>query len=312
LNRRIDTSLMGLCAVIALAACGGAQAGDGLSGAVQIDGSSTVFPVTEAVAEEFMAATGGSVRVTVAMSGTGGGFRRFCAGETDVSNASRPILPTEVEACERNGVDFVSFPVASDGIAIVVHPENDFAQCLTVDELRRIWDAGSEVRSWSDIRPEWPARPLRLYGPGTNSGTFDYFTEEVMGRAGASRSDYTASEDDNVLVQGVSGDVNSLGYFGFAYYGENRSRLRSLGVDAGHGCVVPSQESIESEEYEPLSRPLLIYVNREALQRPEVLSFVDFYLESAPELALQVGYVPLSQPRYVEAKRDLALATDGR
>jgi phosphate transport system substrate-binding protein len=313
LNRRTGSWVAGICGALSLAACAGdAGGGTGLSGAVQIDGSSTVFPITEAVAEEYMAATGGNVRVTVAMSGTGGGFRRFCNGETDISNASRPMLPTEEAACAANGVQFVSLPVASDGMAIIVHPSNDFVQCLTVDELRRVWEPGSTIQRWSQVRPEWPDRPIRLYGPGTNSGTFDYFTEEITGQVGASRSDYTASEDDNVLVQGVGGDINSLGYFGYAYWTENQTRLKVVGVDAGHGCVTPTPQTIESDQYEPLSRPLFIYVNLEALGRPEVQSFVDFYLESAPELAGEVGYVPLSTARYGESRQELTRVTNAR
>jgi len=303
--------LMGAIGILGLTACGESRSGEG-EGAVTIDGSSTVFPITEAVAEEFMAASGGGVRVTVAMSGTGGGFRRFCAGETDITNASRPILPPEEEACALNGVDYTSLPVALDGIAVTVHADNDFVQCVTVDELRRVWEPGSLIQRWSEIRPEWPDRPIRLYGPGTNSGTFDYFTEEVMGQNGASRSDYTASEDDNVLVQGVSGDVNALGYFGYAYYTENRSRLRVLGVDAGGGCVLPEQRTIEDGSYEPLSRPLFIYINLASLEREAVDSFARFYLETAPELAGQVGYVPLSQSRYAEVREELARVADGR
>jgi phosphate transport system substrate-binding protein len=286
---------MMLAGTLALAGCGGtgaATAGQ-LRGSIEIDGSSTVFPVTEAVAEEFMAETGGGVRVTVAMSGTGGGFRRFCNGETDLSNASRHIKDSEREQCARNGVEYIELPVALDGIAVVVNPGNTFVQCLTLDELRRIWGPGSTVQRWSDIRPEWPAQPLRLYGPGTNSGTFDYFTEDVVGQAGASRSDYTASEDDNVLVQGVAGDAGALGYFGFAYYGENQGRVRVVAVDAGRGCVEPGPRTIESGEYAPLSRPLYLYAKRSSLERPEVREFVDFYLSSASELAPQVGYIAL-------------------
>jgi phosphate transport system substrate-binding protein len=303
---------MVLAGTLALAGCGGAGAATAgqLRGSIEIDGSSTVFPVTEAVAEEFMAETGGGVRVTVAMSGTGGGFRRFCNGETDLSNASRHIKDSEREQCARNGVEHVELPVALDGIAVVVNPGNTFVQCLTIDELRRIWGPGSTVQRWSDIRPEWPAQPLRLYGPGTNSGTFDYFTEDVVGQAGASRSDYTASEDDNVLVQGVAGDAGALGYFGYAYYGENQGRVRAVAVDAGRGCVEPSPRSIESGEYAPLSRPLFLYVNRSSLERPEVREFVDFYLSSASELASQVGYIPLGAQQALGARQTFEQAAD--
>jgi phosphate transport system substrate-binding protein len=295
---------------ISSGACGGGdQASEsGLTGTIEADGSSTVFPITEAVAEEFRLETGDGVRITVALSGTGGGFRRFCAGETDISNASRTISETEVAACAAAGVEYVELPIATDGLAVVVHPSNDFIECLTLDELRRIWEPSSSVQQWSQVRPGWPDRPIRLYGPGTNSGTFDYFTEEVTGAVGASRSDYTASEDDNVLVQGVSGDVNSLGYFGFAYYIENQDRLKLVGVDAGSGCIVPNPDTIEDGSYTPLSRPLLIYVNSASLARPEVRAFVDFYLDAASELASQVGYISLDAAQYEESKSRLPVA----
>jgi phosphate transport system substrate-binding protein len=302
---RRSIAIVGVLITAVAAGCGSDSQGDGLGGSISVDGSSTVFPITEAVAEEFMAETGGSVRLTVALSGTGGGFRRFCAGETDISNASRPILPPEVAACETNGVEYVALPIALDGMAVVVHLSNDFVQCFTVDELRRIWEPGSTIQNWSEVRPEWPNRPIRLYGPGTNSGTFDYFTEEIGGRAGASRSDYTASEDDNVLVQGVAGDINSLGYFGYAYYSENQSRVRAVAIDGGNGCVTPDPRSIEDGHYEPLSRPLLLYVNRASLQRPEVDAFIDYYLEVASELSAEVGYVSLSPQRYSESRTEL-------
>lgn len=309
MNERIGFAPVGLLVAIALGACGGGgDSTGGVTGSVEIDGSSTVFPITEAVAEEFMAETGGDVRVTVALSGTGGGFRRFCSGETHISNASRPITEEEIAACEAAGIEFHEFEVALDGLAVIANPANTFAECLTVEELRRIWEAGSTVQTWADIRPEWPAQPLRLYGPGTNSGTFDYFTEEITGEAGASRADYTASEDDNVLVQGVSGDVNALGYFGYAYYSENQSRLKVLGVDSGEGCVTPTPETIEGGQYRPLSRPLLLYVSDEALQDPAVHSFVEFYLNAAPELSAEVGYVPMSPGAYEEERAKLTQA----
>jgi phosphate transport system substrate-binding protein len=312
LNRQHGGRALALLVAGVVGGCGGGSDVEGLRGSVEIDGSSTVFPITEAVAEEFMTETRGNVRVTVALSGTGGGFRRFCAGETDISNASRPIAPSEEQACAAGGVEFLSFPVAWDGLAVLVNPGNDFVQCLTVDELRRIWEPGSTVQRWSQVRADWPDRPLRLYAPGTNSGTFDYFTEEITGRAGASRSDFTASEDDNVLVQGVSGDPNALGYFGYAYYSENRGRLRVLGVDSGHGCVTPDPATIEGGQYEPLSRPLFIYVNRESLERPAVRAFVEFYLDTAPELSGEVGYVPLSAERYSTARLQLEQVASAR
>lgn len=306
--------LIGVTAA-AVAACGGNDAQRGqegsLSGRITADGSSTVFPVTEAVAEEFMQGAGQGVQVTVASSGTGGGFKRFCSGEVDIANASRPIKDEEKALCAQAGIEFVELPVATDGLAVVVNTANTFVQCLTVDELKRIWQPESTVRTWADVRQGFPATPIKLYGPGTNSGTFDYFTKEIVGEEDASRSDYTASEDDNVLVQGVSGDQGSLGYFGYAYYAENRQQLRALGVDAGQGCIEPNPQTIESGQYAPLSRPLLIYVKKAALQRPEVQAFVRFYLESAPQLSAQVGYVPLSAPAYQQATQTFQQASNG-
>ncbi|HSL72742.1 MAG TPA: PstS family phosphate ABC transporter substrate-binding protein [Longimicrobiales bacterium] len=288
--------------VALLIACGGPDAGrdqGALSGSIGADGSSTVYPITEAMAEEFMREQSG-VTVTVGQSGTGGGFKRFCAGETDISNASRPIKDTEAQLCQQNSVQFVEVPVAYDGLSIVVNPQNDFATCLTVAELKKIWEPGSKVTKWSDVRAGFPAQPIKLYGPGTASGTFDYFTEEITGATGASRPDYTASEDDNVLVQGVEGDRYSLGYFGYAYYVENQGRLKLLGVDAGAGCVTPTQETVKSLQYKPLSRPLFIYVSNKALARPEVGAFTRFYVEHAAELVPQVGYSPLDAAIYQE------------
>ena len=312
MNRLLFSTLV-LGAAAGAAGCGGGESAEagGLSGSISADGSSTVFPVTEAVAEEFMAETGGDVRVTVAMSGTGGGFKRFCQGETDISNASRPIKEEEVAQCTQAGVEPVEVSVGVDGQVIVVHPSNTFAQCITVAELKKIWEPSSTVDSWNDIRPEWPDQPIKLYGPGTNSGTFDYFTATVMGEEDASRSDYTASEDDNVLVQGVAGDPNSLGYFGFAYYSQSQDKLRALQVDGGKGCVTPSPQTIENATYAPLSHPLFIYVKKASLARPEVRRFVEFYLESAPELVPQVGYVPLSAEGYQKSRATLEQASNG-
>jgi phosphate transport system substrate-binding protein len=294
-----------VCGLV-LAGCGGGEgngADGGASGSIQADGSSTVFPITEAVAEEFMAETGGNVRVSVGMSGTGGGFKRFCAGETDISNASRAIKESELEQCRAAGIEPVELPVATDGLAVVVNPANNFVQCLTVDELKKIWQPGSTVKNWADVRPGFPDRPLKLYGPGTNSGTFDYFTEAVMGKEDASRADYTASEDDNVLVQGVSGDPNALGYFGYAYVAENQGKLKTVGIDAGQGCVQPTPQTVETGQYRPLSRPIFIYVKKASLQRPEVREFVDFYLQNAPELVPETGYIPLGQAGYQQSRQ---------
>ncbi|HSH44888.1 MAG TPA: PstS family phosphate ABC transporter substrate-binding protein [Longimicrobiales bacterium] len=298
---RTGTKRAGLTALaLVLAACGGdAASGDGdFSGRITIDGSSTVYPISQAMAEEFMLAEGRGVRVTVSQSGTGGGFRRFCAGETEISDASRPIKDEERQACEDAGVDPIQLDVARDGITLAVNPANDFVGCLTVEEIRRIWEPGSTVASWADVREEWPGEELKLYGPGTSSGTFDYFTEAIMGEEDLSRQDYTASEDDNVLVQGVAGDRASLGYFGFAYYEANQDQLRAVEVDAGDGCVAPTIATIGSGEYRPLSRPMFLYVDRNALSRPEVQAFLTFYLEAAPEMVPEVGYVPLDAGAY--------------
>lgn len=298
--------------LLALAACGGdAPAGDGtaVSGSIAVDGSSTVYPITEAVAEEFGLETGGDVRVTVGVSGTGGGFKRFCAGETAISNASRPITEEETALCAQNGVAYTELTVAIDGLTVAVHPTNEFVECLTVEELRRIWEPGSQVNNWSQVRQGFPNRELALYGPGTNSGTFDYFTEVIAGEAGSSRADYTASEDDNVLVQGVEGDPNALGYFGYAYYQENQGRMKAVAVDAGTGCVAPSSETVANGTYAPLSRPLMIYVNNAMLQQPAVAEFVRFYLDSAAELVPEVGYVALEPARYQQEAAKLPSAS---
>lgn len=290
----------------ALASCGGERRL--VEGSVEVDGSSTVYPISEAVAEEFMAANEGSVRVTVGTSGTGGGFKRFCAGETDISNASRPIKDSEREACEAAGVEPLEVPVAYDGLSVVTHPDATWVDCLTVEELRKIWEPASTVRRWSEVRDGFPDQQFKLYGPGTDSGTFDYFTEAIMGQEDASRPDYTASEDDNVLVTGVAGDPGSLGYFGYAYYEENSDRLKLLGVDGGQGCVKPSPETIENGIYAPLSRPMFIYVSRRSLERPAVAEFLRFYLEAAGELAREVGYVALEAERYHEELERLGLS----
>ncbi len=292
-------ALSGLIA--AAAACGSGESRieneAALSGMVRIDGSSTVFPITEAVAEEFQIENRG-VRVTVGISGTGGGFKKFCAGETDISDASRPIKQSELELCRVAGIEPISVTVAYDGLAVMVNPANDFASCMTVDELRRIWEPGSQVNRWSQVRSEWPDEEIVLYGPGTDSGTFDYFTEAIVGEEDASRPDFTASEDDNVLVQGISGDRYALGYFGYAYYAENADKLKLVAIDAGEGCTAPSAETVQNGTYKPLSRPLFIYLKQSAMQRPEVAEFVRYYLTNATELVPQVGYVPLDESRY--------------
>jgi phosphate transport system substrate-binding protein len=263
-----------------------------LAGSVRIDGSSTVFPVTEAVAEEFRGVAP-KVQVTVGISGTGGGFKKFCVGETDINDASRPIDAKEVAQAAGKGIEFIELPVAYDGLTVVVNPENVFVDHLTVAELHEIWRPDSPVKRWKDVRPTWPDAELRLYGAGHDSGTFDYFTEAVNGKSKVCRSDYTASEDDNVLVQGVAGDAHALGFFGFAYFVENRDKLRAVPIDGGKGPVAPTLETIRNGSYSPLSRPIFIYVARKAADRPEVGAFVDFYLENAPALVQEVGYVPL-------------------
>jgi len=286
---------------------GGSSGGGSISGAVSIDGSSTVFPIAEAMAEEFQIANP-DARVTVGFSGSGGGFERFCGGETDISDASRPINQNERAACAAAGIEFTQISVAWDGLSVIVNPANDFVECLTVQELRRIWQPNSSVRMWRDVRPSWPAQEINLYGPGTDSGTFDYFTETINGEAGASRPDYQASEDDNILVQGIAGDRFALGYFGYAYYAENSQRLKLVAVDGGSGCVRPSDATIADGTYAPLARPLFIYVKHSALARPVVRAYVDFFLTAAPEIVPSTGYHPLSDAEYEASLRALTEA----
>ncbi len=293
---------------MAVLACGGGSDPDptgaaasesvpDLSGTIEIDGSSTVFPISQAVAEEFRKVHG-RVQIPVGISGTGGGFKRFVVGETEISNASRSIKDSERELAAENGVEFIQLSVAFDGLSVMVNPDNDFATCMTTEELKKLWEPGSTVDNWNEIRAGWPDREIRLYGPDTDSGTFDYFTDAINGEEDASRADYTQSADDNVLVQGIGGDRNALGYFGYAYYVENRDKLKLVAVDNGSGCVAPSSSSINDGSYSPLSRPLFIYVNRASLERPEMKAFITFYLENAAELASEVGYVALPQSDY--------------
>jgi phosphate transport system substrate-binding protein len=267
---------------------------------IQIDGSSTVFPVTEAVAEEFQKAKKGKVKVTVGISGTGGGFKKFCRGETDISDASRPILKQEMEACKGSGVEYYELPVAYDALTVMVNPKNDWAGSMTVAELKKIWEpaAQGKVTNWNQVRPNWPNAPLKLFGAGADSGTFDYFTEAIVGKAKSSRGDFTASEDDNVLVQGIANDRNALGYFGFAYYVENQKKLKAVAVDGGKGPVAPSPKTVEDGTYQPLSRPIFIYVSKKSVDKPQVKEFVEFYLKNAAELVKQVKYVPLPANAY--------------
>lgn len=276
---------------------------------IKIDGSSTVFPIAEAVAEEFQISKRGKVRVTVGIAGTGGGFKRFCRGETDVSNASRPILKEEMESCRKAGVKYLELPVAFDALTVVVNPKNDWVKTLTVADLKKMWEPSAQgrVTRWNQIRPEWPNEPLVLYGPGADSGTFDYFTEAVNGKSKASRGDFAASEDDNVIVQGVESNKNALGYFGYAYYIANKARVRAAPVVNKAGKpVMPSIEAVNDGSYEPLSRPLFIYVSEAASQRPEVREFINFYLSEGAELAKEVGYVPLPDEAYRMAREHFA------
>ncbi|MBW3565458.1 MAG: PstS family phosphate ABC transporter substrate-binding protein [Acidobacteria bacterium] len=309
--RRFQGIFAAFFAVIALAGCGGGEsatgdsaAAGGASGEISLDGSSTVFPITEAIAEEFRRNHPGA-RVSIGVSGTGGGFKKFCAGETDIQNASRIIKESEIAACAEAGIEWIELPVAYDGLAVVVNPENDWVNMITVEELRTIWEpaAQGEIMRWSDVRPGWPDTELHLYGPGVDSGTFDYFTLAINGEEGASRGDFTASEDDNVLVQGIANDRNALGFFGFAYYDENRSRLKIVPVDDGDasngaGAIVPSIDTVRNSTYQPLSRPIFIYVRKDALEEPVVAEFIDFYLENAEDLVGEVGYIPLPANAY--------------
>ncbi len=307
-NHRLDRIILGALVAGGLAftaGCGGGQTGgaDGqLSGAVRVDGSSTVYPITEAVAEEFLREQPG-VRVNVGVSGTGGGFAKFIRGEIDIANASRPIKDGEVAEAEAAGIDFIELPVAYDGLAVMVNPQNDWVDCLTTEELERIWGPGSQVDNWNQIRPSFPDLALALYGAGTDSGTYDYFTEAIGGASGASRTDFSASEDDNVLVQGIAGDRGSLGFFGYAYYQENQDKLKLLDVDDGdpangEGCVQPTDETVRTGTYQPLSRPIFIYVNAAQATDPAVQAFVEYYLSIAPEIVPDVGYVRLTDREY--------------
>jgi phosphate transport system substrate-binding protein len=271
---------------------------------VKIDGSSTVFPVTEAVAEDFQKAKKQQVKVTVGISGTGGGFKKFCRGETDVSNASRPILKAEMAECAKAGIEYIELPVAFDALTVVINPKNNFIRSLTVSEMKKMWEpaAQGKVTRWNQVNPQWPDQPMKLFGPGADSGTFDYFTEAVVGKSKSSRGDFTASEDDNVLVQGVSRDVNGLGYFGYAYYVENKDKLKAVPIVNDKGqAVEPSMEAVLKGTYTPLARPIFIYVNAKSLARPELREFVEYYMNNGSKLAREVKYVPLPDSAYKTA-----------
>ena len=301
---------LGLSIVVAatlLVGCGGgkteekkpATTGKKMAGSVKIDGSSTVFPISEAMAEEFRKIHP-DVKVTVGESGTTGGMKKFVPGEIDIADASRPIKKEEVEGVQKRGDDVIEFPVAYDGLSVVIHKDNTWAGSMTVAELKKLWEPTSTVKKWSDIRAGWPDQPVKLYGPGTASGTFEYFTEVIVGKSKSSRADFTASEDDNVLVKGVAGDKNSLGYFGYVYFLHNKDKMKVVSVDAGKGAVTPSEQTIKDGSYKPLSRPIFIYVSKKALERPEVKEFVKFYLSNATKLVPQVGYVPYAESHYQE------------
>ena len=271
---------------------------------VKIDGSSTVYPITEAVAEEFQKAKKNAIKVTVGISGTGGGFKKFCRGETDISDASRPILDKEMADCKAAGVEYFELPVAFDAITVVVNPKNSFVKQLTIAELKKMWEpaAQGKVMRWNQVNPAWPDQPMKLFGPGADSGTFDYFTEAVVGKAKSSRGDFTASEDDNVLVQGVSRDANALGYFGYSYYVENKDKLKAVPIVNDKGqAVAPSFDAVVKGTYQPLSRPIFIYVNAKSLGKPEVKEFVEFYMTQGAKLAQEVKYVPLPASAYKTA-----------
>jgi phosphate transport system substrate-binding protein len=292
--------------IILLASCGGQKSKENnateATGEVKIDGSSTVYPITEAVAEEFRT-DHSAIKVTAGISGTGGGFKKFGRGEIDINDASRPIKDIEIKACEESKIKYVALKIAFDGLAVVVNKENTWLTNITVEELKKMWEpaAQGKIKKWSQIKSTWPDVEFHLYGAGVASGTYDYFTEVIVGKTSSSRGDYTASEDDNVLVQGIAGDKNALGFFGLAYFTENKDKLKLLGVDNGKGPVIPTKETVMSNEYAPLSRPLFIYVNEAATKRAEVVTFVNFYLDKAPKLVKDVGYIPLPENEYKES-----------
>ncbi len=308
-TRTAAIAALAISSALVLAACGGGSGGDSsgsdLTGAVRIDGSSTVYPLTALAAEDFMAANPG-VQVTVAASGTGGGFEKFCRGETDANDASRAIKDEEAAACAEAGIDFAQLTVATDALTVVVNKENTWATCLTVEELAKIWAPDSTVSNWNEVRADFPDEPLKLFGPGTDSGTFDYFTDEINGEEGASRADYTPSEDDNVIVQGVSGSKGGLGYFGFTYYEENADKLNAVEIDGGAGCVAPSAENAQNGTYTPLSRPLFVYPSKQALAQPQVKAFFDFYVANDASIAEAALFIPLNEEQRAKLEADYA------
>jgi phosphate transport system substrate-binding protein len=307
---RVYRLVLVVLAALLLAACGGGNgggSGDGLSGRITADGSSTVGPLVTFAAEQFQRENSG-VQITVGVSGTGGGFERFCRGETDLSDASRPIKDEEAQICKKNGVRYSELLVANDGIAIVANPQNDWADCLTTEQLKKIWETGSKVDSWKEIDPSFADEKLTLAGPGTDSGTFDFFTDKINGEEGASRSDYQATENDNVIVQAVSGDKGALGYFGLSYFEANQDKLKDLEVDSGKGCVAPTRETVQNGTYSPLSRPLFVYVKRESIKRPEVDAFVTYLIDNQQANAEGARFVPLTEEQAAEARNELKAA----
>jgi phosphate transport system substrate-binding protein len=283
-------------AAILVASCLVAQA----QNIIKIDGSSTVFPATEAVAEEFQKAKGGKVKVTVGISGTGGGFKKFGRGETDISDASRPILKEEMELCKQNNIEYIELPVCFDALTVAVNPKNDWAKSMTVAELKKLWEPAAQgtIMKWSQIREGWPDQPIKLYGAGSDSGTFDYFTEAIVGKAKSSRGDYTGSEDDNTLVQGIAGDKHALGYIPYAYFEPNKDKMKAVKIDGGGGPVGPNLDNVTNGKYSPLSRPLFIYVSKKAAERAEVAEFTEFYLKNGAQLVAEVKYLPLPAKAY--------------
>ena len=297
-----------LALALVLAACGGddnsSDGGQDLSGSVRIDGSSTVAPLTTAAAE-FFAEEQPKVRVTVGTSGTGGGFEKFCNGETDISDASRPIKDEETAACQKKNITYSELVVANDALTVVVNKDNDWAECLTTDQLKKMWEPNSKVGSWDQVDPKFPSEPLKLFGPGTDSGTFDYFTDEINGEEGASRKDYQPSEDDNVIVTGVSGSKGGLGYFGYTYYEENQDKLKAVQIDSGSGCVAPSAETVQDGTYKPLARPLFVYASVAAMKRPEVVAFIDYYVDNDGQIAEDAKFVPLNEKQKTKLTTEL-------
>jgi phosphate transport system substrate-binding protein len=287
--------------LMVLTACG--NSGGSVTGSVKVDGSSTVFPLTALAAEDFQNENSG-IQVTVGSSGTGGGFEKFCRGETDANNASRPIKEEEATACKESGVEFVELMVATDALTVVVNKENDWVKCLTVDQLKAMWSADSSVNNWNQIDPSFPDQPLVLFGPGTDSGTFDYFTKEINGEEGASRTDFTPSEDDNVIVQGVSGSLGGLGYFGYTYFEENMDKLNAVQIDGGNGCVFPNTETARNGTYTPLARPLFVYPSVNALIRPEVEAFFQYYVDNNADIAKSALFIPLNNEQEATLKSE--------